>query len=117
MNTRTKGNTGEDLATDFLVKNGFTILARNYAISRNFQGGEIDIIALKNDVIHFVEVKSRNTDTHGTGAESVGFHKQKNIRKIATHYLVTNRLYDEVNVSLDIIEVQNGECDHIENCF
>ncbi|MCL2228881.1 MAG: YraN family protein [Firmicutes bacterium] len=117
MNTRTKGNTGEDLATDFLIKNGFTILARNYCISKNFQGGEIDIVALKNDVIHFIEVKSRNTDTYGSGAESVGFTKQKNIRKIATHFLTSNKLYDEVYTSLDIIEVTNGEIDHIENCF
>jgi putative endonuclease len=49
------GNIGEDLAEMFLVKNGFKILERNYLK----KWGELDVIAKKNNLIHFIEVKSK----------------------------------------------------------
>jgi putative endonuclease len=52
--SRAKGNIAEDRAVKFLFENGFTIVERNF-YSRF---GEIDIIALKEEVLHFVEVKS-----------------------------------------------------------
>jgi len=52
--SRTKGNLAEDKACDFLDENGYAIVERNF-YSRF---GEIDIIALKDEVFHFVEVKS-----------------------------------------------------------
>lgn len=48
------GKAGETIATKFLISQGFTIIERNYRISR----GEIDIIAKKDNVLRFVEVKS-----------------------------------------------------------
>jgi len=54
MNTRSKGNVGEDIACKFLRDNGFTIIARNYMR----KWGELDIVAQKDSVLHFVEVKS-----------------------------------------------------------
>ena len=51
---RAKGNIAEDRAASFLQEHGFFIIERNF-YSRF---GEIDIIASKNDVLHFVEVKS-----------------------------------------------------------
>lgn len=52
--SRQKGNLAEDMAAKFLTQKGFSILERNF-YSRF---GEIDIIAFKSEVIHFVEVKS-----------------------------------------------------------
>ena len=52
--SRAKGNLAEEKACKFLDENGFTIVERNF-YSRF---GEIDIIALKDEVLHFVEVKS-----------------------------------------------------------
>jgi len=52
--SRAKGNIAEDSACDFLLQNGYTILQRNF-YSRF---GEIDIIALRDETLHFVEVKS-----------------------------------------------------------
>ena len=54
MNTREKGNIGEDKAVEFLIKNNYQIVTRNF-YSRF---GEIDIIAKKGEVLHFIEVKS-----------------------------------------------------------
>ena len=54
MNSRIKGNIAEEKACSFLYDNGFIIIEQNF-YSRF---GEIDIIAVKNEVLHFVEVKS-----------------------------------------------------------
>ena len=52
--SRAKGNIAEEKACEFLYDNGFSILDRNFYSSF----GEIDIIATKDDVLHFIEVKS-----------------------------------------------------------
>lgn len=53
------GNLGEDFACDFLLKLGYKIIFRNYYK----KVGEIDIIAKKNEVLHFIEVKSVSRET------------------------------------------------------
>ncbi|WP_035003149.1 MULTISPECIES: YraN family protein [unclassified Lebetimonas] len=54
MNTKTKGNIAEQKAAQFLKNNNFKIIERNFYT----KFGEIDIIAFKNSVFHFIEVKS-----------------------------------------------------------
>jgi putative endonuclease len=54
MHTRTKGDTGEGIAGSFLEKQGFSIITRNYLK----KWGELDIVATKEGIIHFFEVKS-----------------------------------------------------------
>ena len=56
---RRRGNLGEDFAADYLEKEGYRILERNYATKL----GEIDIIAQKDNFIAFVEVKARSEDS------------------------------------------------------
>ncbi len=56
MNTKSKGNKAENIACKYLTKNNYKILDRNFY----FKGGEIDIIAYKENVLHFIEVKSGN---------------------------------------------------------
>jgi len=117
MNNRIKGTVAEIAATQYLTENGFSILECNYSSSKNFQGGEIDIIAKRGGRIHFIEVKSRTTDKFGTGRESVTAYKQKTIRRMAIKWLVTRGLWDVVPVSLDIIEINNGIIEYYENAF
>ncbi|MEY2664593.1 MAG: hypothetical protein RIT04_401 [Candidatus Parcubacteria bacterium] len=54
MNTRQVGQIGEGIACVFLVKQGYSIVEQNYLK----KCGEIDIIAKKDKIIHFIEVKS-----------------------------------------------------------
>lgn len=102
MNKRKFGGVGEQLAADFLVKNGFRILERNY---RSGRFGEIDIIASEKEYICFIEVKTRSGDLFGTPAEAVGYDKRRKIRAIAWSYLKYRDL-GEQNMRFDIVEVK-----------
>lgn len=77
------GRQGEELAACLLAQNGYEILARNYRCPY----GEIDLIAQKDGVLTFTEVKTRQTDRFGQPAEAVTREKQKKIRLTAIHYL------------------------------
>ena len=65
------GKLGEDIATNWLVKNGFEILCRNY----NKKWGELDIVVQKDSLVHFVEVKTVSRKSVG---DSGGFEKEVN---------------------------------------
>lgn len=83
-NTTQKGREAEDFACTFLENNGYKIIERNF----NTRFGEIDIIAQKNEILHFVEVKS------GTGFEPVyNLSKDKlaKLTKTLNIYLSQNR--------------------------
>ena len=103
------GEIGEQLAADMLTNCGYRIIARNYAV----RDGEIDIIAIKDGVMHFVEVKTRSTDEFGYPADSVTENKQRRIKKAASAYLASRRGY-WTELSFDVYEVQ---VNHIENCM
>ena len=85
MNSRLKGNGGEDYAIDTLIKDGYAILGRNF--SSRF--GEIDVIAEKDGIIAFIEVKTRKRGSMVTGFESITPVKIKRIIKTAEYYLCT----------------------------
>ena len=55
------GDLGEQLAADMLSNSGYRIIKRNFTV----RGGEIDIIAIKDGVMHFIEVKTRTGDEFG----------------------------------------------------
>lgn len=76
------GYAGETAVCKFLRKNGYEILKKNYTV----RGGEIDIIAKKNDCVAFVEVKTRKLDDFQSGEEAVTKSKQKRIIKTAKRY-------------------------------
>ena len=117
MHTREKGAFGEDAAAKFLKSRGFEIVAKNYCIRGNLHGGEVDIIARKGTMLHFVEVKSRISDTFGMGREAVTPAKQRNIRRAATHYLVTHGLVDKIQCCFDVVEITPTGAELFENCF
>ncbi len=116
---KTFGNFGEDAAVKYLKKKKYKILDRNF----NIHGGEIDIIAKKDDCVVFVEVKTRSGDEYGSGLEAVNYAKQQRMIKAAQVYLM--RLGD-VPARFDVVAV-NGfmdgkkfkivEIEHIENAF
>lgn len=107
-----KGNIGEELATQFLKKEKYKILDRNFST----RIGEIDIIATKNKAIVFVEVKSRSSNEFGRPAEAVDYRKQQKIHLVAEQYLQKNNLEGK-EIRFDVVEVLDGEITHLKNCF
>lgn len=77
------GKIGEDLAADYLIKQGCQILARNFSV----RFGEIDLIALDGDDLIFVEVKTRTTDTFGAPEDSVTPAKVERMQSAAMMWL------------------------------
>ena len=77
MNNREFGAKGEDLACEYLKKNGYEILERNKHFSKLC---EVDIIAKYKNKIVFVEVKTRKTDSFGTPLEAITKTKYQNIK-------------------------------------
>lgn len=97
------GKKAEDIAVEFLVKNGYRILCRNF----RFQKAEIDIIAEKDQMIVIVEVKARSTDTFIMPHEAVTKTKIRSIVNAANHYLEEFKKNQEAR--FDIISVLPDE--------
>jgi putative endonuclease len=77
------GQKGEQVACQMLWRRGYRILQRNYRHDR----GEIDIVAERRGRVHFVEVKTRSSDSMGPPEERVDSAKQDILRKTARAYL------------------------------
>ena len=86
-NNRPKGKFIESHAAAYLMRKGYSILARNYA----YQGGELDIVASDNGTVVFVEVKSVWNNQQGNPAARVNIQKQKKIWRTACHFLSTQK--------------------------
>ncbi len=93
------GNLGEELAEDFLINKGFTILHRNWRHSHY----EIDIVALKNNIPHFVEVKTRSSKHYGEPEESVNKKKMRSLLQAADEFLYRNPQFS--NFHIDILSI------------
>lgn len=83
MTTKQVGDSGEELACEFLKKQGYKILERNFRI----RGGEIDIVAMDKNYLVFVEVKTRYSYEFGLPSESMTPWKIKHLLKTAKFYL------------------------------
>lgn len=83
MNLGEVGKKGEDMVAAFLRKKGYIILKRNYAC----RFGEIDIIAKANDLLLFIEVKTRKADSLITPKEAVDSNKIRRMTLTAEDYL------------------------------
>ncbi|OHE02718.1 MAG: hypothetical protein A2W82_02280 [Sulfurimonas sp. RIFCSPLOWO2_12_36_12] len=105
--SRAKGDVAEDRACAFLLENGFLIIERNF-YSRF---GEIDIIAIKDKVIHFVEVKS------GLDYESAiqNITKTKLSRLIKTGYVYLKKNALNVDYMYDALIVTPQKIWYLEN--
>lgn len=113
QNKRQTGAAYELKAEEYLLGNGYKILERNF---RN-RSGEIDLIAKKDGVIRFIEVKYRTTSDFGNPLEAVDARKQNQIRKVAMYYLMKNKLSEWTPCQFDVIVFTGEEMTHIENAF
>ena len=109
------GKKGEKLAIDYLLKNDFKILETNY----RYLKAEVDIIALKKDILAVVEVKTRSTDYFGNPQDFVNPKKIKLLLSAIDYYVVEKDL--DVEVRFDIIAIihqqNNTKIEHLEDAF
>ena len=77
------GRQGEDLAAGWLVRHGFSVLHRNWRHGRY----EVDIIAGRANVLHFIEVKTRRSSTYGHPEEGVSRKKIEHMLQGAAAWL------------------------------
>ena len=104
MNNREFGNKGEDLACEYLIKNGYKILERNKHFSKLC---EIDIIAKLKDKVVFVEVKTRKSNAFGSPMEAITKTKYHNIETGALSYVQEHKIkafqIDVIGITLEPI--------------
>lgn len=107
-----EGAGGEISAVKFLEENGYRILQTNFKT----KFGEIDIVAFKDGVTVFVEVKRRSTLAFGRPIEAVDFRKQQKIRKVAEVYLMIKHT-PYADCRFDVIEILGDKINHEVNAF
>ena len=109
------GKKGEQLAVDYLIKKGYTIMERNY----RFQKAEVDIIAKLKDILAVVEVKTRSTIDFGNPQDFVKPKQIQRLVKAIDEYVTVNKL--DVEVRFDIIAIvkqsNTFNVEHLENAF
>jgi putative endonuclease len=117
MNTRRQvvGRWGEEAAAQYLVANGYTLLARNVHSAH----GEIDIVASKGGLLVFVEVKTRSSHTFAYPEDSVTRRKQAYMLSAAEEYLQAHPESGET-WQFDVIAVEGtpggkAQIEHFEN--
>ena len=105
--SRAKGNLAEDKATKFLQERGYQVLERNFYS----KFGELDIIVLKDEVVHFVEVKS-GLD-YESAVQNITPTKISRLIKTAAVYMKKNGL--EVDYMFDAVIVTPKNIELIQN--
>lgn len=95
------GARGEKIAVQFLKKNGYKILQRNYDTNL----GEIDVIGYDHGTVSFIEVKTRLSESFGPPELAITQAKKNHIIKTAQKYIMENQLED-VCCRFDVVSIQ-----------
>ena len=98
------GDIGEETAVNYLIENNFIILERNYRYKRC----EIDIIAKKDNCIHFIEVKIRKNNLFGYPENFVSDNQKNRIKLAAENYLYNNNWNNKILFDIISIEEKNN---------
>lgn len=109
------GKKGEDAVAAWLQQHGFKILDRNYQVRQ----GEVDLIATREDVVAFIEVKTRTTEYFPTSMV-VNMTKQRKIIKAAQWFVLKNNIIDKVlRFDVATVRFENERChiSYIKNAF
>jgi len=109
------GKKGEQLAVDFLLKNNYDIVERNY----RFDKAEVDIIAKKDNILAIIEVKTRSTADFGNPQDFVKPKQIQRLVKAVDEYVTVNDLDAEVRFDIIAIvkEGKDFKIEHLENAF
>lgn len=116
-NTKEKGIIGEQQACEYLIKQGLTLIEKNYYC----RYGEIDLIMKDKNELVFVEVRSRNPTNHGSAVETINHKKIDCLRKTAEHYLQQRAINTEAFCRFDVVAIDNKAkrfmIDWLQNAF
>ena len=111
------GTFGEDVAASFLSKKGYKILQRNFKA----RYGELDIIAIHNKTLVFIEVKTRTSLRFGTPEEAITPRKLHELVQTAQYYVIlhpelpTLMRIDVIGIMMDEITEEVQRITHTEN--
>ena len=110
-----KGKFGEKLAIEYLINHGYKVLHTNWRAKKY----EVDIIAQKNEILVFCEVKCRSSSLFGEPESFVTKQKQKNIIKSAAMYVERNCWQGESRFDIVSVLMENEtiKINHIEDAY
>ncbi|HEV3156463.1 MAG TPA: YraN family protein [Candidatus Baltobacteraceae bacterium] len=113
MSLRSKalGNDAEERAAEFLTQRGLRIVARNLRSG----GGEIDIVAVEQQTLVFVEVKARSGAHFGNALDAVDKRKRRRIRTMAENFL--QFAPDFKKVRFDVVAIDEKNLVHYRGAF
>lgn len=94
------GKLGEDIVANYITRLGYKILDRNFECKQ----GEIDIIAIENNELVFIEVKTRTSMNYGEAREAISTFKKKHLINSIKYYLYQRNLENEL-IRIDVAEV------------
>lgn len=111
------GEEGEKIAAEFLVKQGYRILERNFRTVL----GEIDIVAQDGTMLVFVEVKARSGARFGVPQSAVDTRKQTKMSRVALAYLSQKKI-DTSECRFDVVGITRGpggatSIEHLKDAF
>lgn len=112
------GDQAEQRALDHLLQQGLRLECRNYRLAGGprQRGAEIDLIMRAADgTLVFVEVRSRQSASHGGAAASVSYGKQQRIARAAQHYL--QRLATPPPCRFDVVAIDGGQLQWLRGAF
>jgi len=111
---KANGEKGESLAADFLIKKGFSVVLRNYRYKR----GEIDLIVRKDQLLVFVEVKARSSQSFGFPEEAVNEKKASMVIDAANQYILETDWQSDIRFDVIAITLKESpEILHLEDAF
>ncbi|HYJ13055.1 MAG TPA: YraN family protein [Thermomicrobiales bacterium] len=99
--TRAKGTRGEDLARDFLVERGYTVIASNW----RSRAGEIDLVMQEGDCLVFVEVKARQGEQAGRAGEALGRSQSRRILNAGEWFIQEHPEFESMFWRCDLVAI------------
>jgi len=103
MKNKDTGNFGENLACNYLIKKGFTILEQNW----RYKHLEIDIIAYKENKLNIIEVKTRSSIQFGYPEQFISKQKMQFLKNATAIYQFQNPKWKQIQFSVIAITLSN----------
>lgn len=111
------GPRGEQMAADYLTQRGYRVVARNYRCPV----GEIDLVAIDDDTVVFVEVKTRSSDEAADPEIAVHPEKRRRLTRAGKHFVARHRLHEKP-CRFDVVAIVDRgtgspQIEHFEDAF